>query len=210
MIYFNVWRFTTVDCVRVWKLYAVAGPAEVVRRTIPECVRAAAVGLPLLAVGPAAPVVGHPGASWGGLGPNAWDIAPYSAPTQNTPGYGSAQNTAAVGGSYPVSAVPPPGLSAAVSGGHVAPAPQTAVGSDLPLAGGGSPPLSFEHQPPRAPGPSLPEVVAPDVVPVSEPSALACMAAALLTLTCLRNRKAAGRDRHPSQPRTSTHGVTHA
>lgn len=149
------------------------------------CVKVGATLLPLLAVGPAAPVAPSP--SYGGFGPNARDIAPYSTPTQ--PGYGSALNTAAVGTHGPFPAVPPSQPPAVVWGGQAALAPQTGVCCTPLLAGGGSPPLSFEHQPPRAPGPSLPDVgVAPDVTPVPEPSALACMIGALVAVGLLRRR----------------------
>lgn len=46
------WRFTTINCVRVWKDYVRVGPAEHIRALLPACVRSSALALPLLA-GPA-------------------------------------------------------------------------------------------------------------------------------------------------------------
>jgi hypothetical protein len=54
------WRYTTIDCIRVWKLYQRVGPVERVRALLPACTRAGVLALPLLAGPAAGPLLAAP------------------------------------------------------------------------------------------------------------------------------------------------------
>ncbi len=71
------WRYTTIDCVRVWQFYRHVGPAEIARSIVWPCSRAGALALPLLAgpavatlparaLAPVLPLIGQPDAFGGG------------------------------------------------------------------------------------------------------------------------------------------------
>jgi len=75
----GAWRYTTVDCVRVWRFYAHVGPTQIVRTTALACIRAGALALPLALPGAAfLPPMPHGGVVFGGpiySGP-AYEIGP--------------------------------------------------------------------------------------------------------------------------------------
>lgn len=84
----GAWRYTTVNCVRIWRWYAHVGPAERAARILFPCARAAVIALPPLLV-PGATRYGSPGGVLpAGLG--------YPLPVAELP-YGGAWGT----GPYP-------------------------------------------------------------------------------------------------------------
>lgn len=196
-----VLRYNTIDCIKVWKRYWNPGPAEATRGVAPECVRVGvkrAAGRAAKGVAGAAAAAGvavplailptpatHPGASWGGLGAGARDIAPYStAGTTNDSygGFGGIGLGFGSGGGFG-----PGGLGGFGSGGGDRDGLPRGV-LDLAFAGPGP-----------APGLTpdvLPDLFAPSLepVPVPEPTTLLVMAAGLLGLTLVRHRHLRGRN----------------
>ena len=55
----GAWRYTTENCIRIYRWYAHVGPAEAVKATAGACAKAGVLVLPLVAGGPSAPSAPH-------------------------------------------------------------------------------------------------------------------------------------------------------
>lgn len=184
------WRYTTIDCIRVWKFYQTVGPAERVRALLPACTRAGALALPLLA-GPAAgpllaapvvpelPWIGAPGWVQAALpfGPGGYRYGP-----GGFGGSGYAGGFGAAGYAFPR----PEGYEQqAVATQLIAQGYQSVGGEQAP---GGNHPGEGLTGAPRPGSAPMPTPDTPTDVP--EPSALAVFAVAVLGVAAGRRRYA--------------------